>query len=125
MGENNAEEGVYQMDIKQLIGEATEYDKKAELEDKRPKSWCKSISAFANGIGGTLVFGVTNDNKFIGLASAEKDAELISEHIKAHLNPIPDFVLSFKNIDDKKFVIVDVKAGEQTPYYRPCKCFDS
>lgn len=33
MGENNAEESVYQMDIKQLIGEATEYDKKAELEE--------------------------------------------------------------------------------------------
>ena len=105
------------MDIKQLIGEATEYDKKAELETKRPKSWCKSVSAFANGIGGTLVFGVTNDDRFIGLANAEKDAELISEHIKTHLNPIPDFVLSFKNIDNKKFVIVDVKAGEQTPYY--------
>lgn len=36
------------MDIKQLIGEASEYDKKAELESRRPKSWCKSISAFAN-----------------------------------------------------------------------------
>ncbi|MDD7403359.1 MAG: hypothetical protein PUH02_05380 [bacterium] len=44
------------MDIKQLIGEATEYDKKKELETRRPKSWCKSISAFANGIGGSLVF---------------------------------------------------------------------
>ena len=26
----------------------------------------------------------------------EKDAELISEYIKTHLNPIPDFILSFK-----------------------------
>lgn len=105
------------MDIKQLIGEATEYDKKAELEKRRPKSWCKSICAFANGIGGTLVFGVTDANEFVGMPDAEKDAELISEHIKAHLNPIPDFVLSFKKIDDKKFVIVEVNAGNQTPYY--------
>lgn len=105
------------MDIRQLIDEATEYDKKAELESKRPKSWCKSISAFANGIGGILVFGVTNDDEFIGLSNAEKDAELISEQIKTHLNPIPNFVLSFKSIDDKKFIVVDVKAGNQTPYY--------
>lgn len=34
------------MDIKQLIGETTYYDKKLALETKRPKSWCKSISAF-------------------------------------------------------------------------------
>ena len=44
-------------DIKTLIGEATAYDKKQQLEVKRPKSWLKSVSAFANGEGGTLVFG--------------------------------------------------------------------
>ena len=43
------------MDIKQLIGEATDYDKKVVLETKKPKSWCKSISAFANCYGGRLV----------------------------------------------------------------------
>ena len=32
-----------------LIGEATAYDKKQQLEVKRPKSWLKSVSAFANG----------------------------------------------------------------------------
>ena len=100
------------MDIRQLIGEATEYDKKRELEKKRPKSWCKSISAFANGIGGSLVFGVANDDTFVGLADAESDAELISEHIKTHLNPIPDFVLRFEKIDDMKFVVIDVEAGQ-------------
>lgn len=31
------------MDIKQLIGETTDYDKKLALEEKKPKSWCKSI----------------------------------------------------------------------------------
>ena len=36
------------MDIKQLIGEATDYDKKVEIETKKPKSWRKRISTFAN-----------------------------------------------------------------------------
>lgn len=45
------------MHIYDLIGETTEYDKKEMLEEKKPKSWCKSVSAFANGIGGTLIFG--------------------------------------------------------------------
>ena len=47
------------MDIKQLIGETTDYDKKLALEEKKPKSWCKSISAFANCFGGKLIFGVS------------------------------------------------------------------
>ena len=32
------------MDIKQLIGETTDYDQKVALETKKPKSWCKSLS---------------------------------------------------------------------------------
>ena len=40
------------MDMKGLIGETTEYDKKEMLERKKPKSWLKSVSAFANGFGG-------------------------------------------------------------------------
>lgn len=39
------------MDIRSLIGETTEYDKKLKLEEKKPKSWCKTVSAFANSLG--------------------------------------------------------------------------
>lgn len=105
------------MDIKQLIGEATDYDKKVALEIKKPKSWCKSISAFANCYGGRLVFGVANDDVLVGLSDAEGDAEKISEIIKTHLNPIPEFKLSFEKDKDKTFVIVEVMKGQQTPYY--------
>ena len=48
------------VNIKDLIGEATEYDKKLALEEKKPKSWCKSVSAFANTFGGALIFGISN-----------------------------------------------------------------
>lgn len=40
--------------IDRWIAEATECDFKVALEVKKPKSWLKSVSAFANGIGGTL-----------------------------------------------------------------------
>ena len=105
------------MDIKQLIGEATDYDKKVALETKKPKSWCKSISAFANCYGGKLVFGVANDEELVGLSDAKGDSEAISEIIKTHLNPIPEFKLSFEQDKDKTFVIVEVMKGQQTPYY--------
>ena len=66
------------MDINQLIGEATDYDKKLALEEKKPKSWCKSISAFANCYGGKLIFGVANDDALVGLSDAEGDGQLIA-----------------------------------------------
>ena len=74
------------MNLKDIIGKTTDYDKKLALEVKKPKSWCKSVSAFANGVGGTLIFGVSNDNEVRGLLDAEKDAEIISEQIKTCRN---------------------------------------
>ena len=37
-----------------LIAECTAYDYKVMLEESRPKSWLKSVSAFANTMGGSL-----------------------------------------------------------------------
>lgn len=71
------------MDYKKLIGETTEYDKKAALEIKRPKSWCKSVSAFANGTGGTMIFGIDDDDNIIGLDNAE-DERFFHEKKSSH-----------------------------------------
>ena len=83
-----------EIDIHTLIGEATAYDKKQMLEVRRPKSWLKSVSAFANGEGGTLIFGISDDDHVLGLVDAEGDdaegdAEKISEEIKSKLDPVP------------------------------------
>ena len=71
------------MKISDFIGEVTEYDKKERLEERKPKSWLKSISAFANGIGGFLFFGVADDDTLVGLADAKADSEKISEAISS------------------------------------------
>ena len=92
--------GGMDLDIMNLIGEATDYDKKLALEKKKPKSWCKSVSAFANTFGGSLVFGVANDGSLVGLEDAEGDSETISEEIKKRISPIPEFKLRFEKIDD-------------------------
>ena len=65
-----------------LIAEATECDFKSELERKKTVSWLKSVSAFANGIGGALFFGVDDDGKIIGLPDVQSDAEFISAATK-------------------------------------------
>lgn len=104
-------------DVYMLIGEATAYDKKQMLEIKRPKSWLKSVSAFANGEGGTLIFGVSDDDQIVGLIDAEGDAEKISEEIKSKLDPVPVVNLELKKIEGKTLVLLHVYPGEETPYY--------
>ena len=105
------------MELKDLIGEATAYDKKEKLEAGRPKSWLKSVSAFANGDGGTLIFGISDDDRIVGLADAESDSEVISEYVKTRLDPVPDIHLEFKNLDGKRLILLHVNTGTETPYY--------
>ena len=106
------------MNIKDLIGEATEYDKKLALEEKKPKSWCKSVSAFANTFGGALIFGISNEGMVVGLENPEGDAEKISEVIKTRLDPMPESKLRFYQTEDGKvLIILDVYKGDETPYY--------
>ena len=105
------------MKLTDLIGETTEYDKKEMLEERKSKSWLKSVSAFANGIGGALIFGIADDDTLVGLSDAKADADKISEKIKATLDPVPQIILSIPHEDGKDFVILKVLSGQETPYY--------
>ena len=100
-----------------LIGEATAFDKKQMLEVRHPKSWLKSVSAFANGEGGILIFGISDDDQIVGLADAKGDAEKISEEIKSKLDPIPVVNLDLKEVEGKNLVLLHVYPGQETPYY--------
>ncbi len=92
-----------------FLGETTLYDKKLTLEERKPKSWLKSISAFANGDGGTLFFGISDEDELRGLQDVKRASEKISELIKERMDPVPK--------DGKDFIIVNVAAGMETPYY--------
>lgn len=105
------------MRISDLIGEATEYDKKETLEERRPKSWLKSVSAFANGIGGALIFGVTDNEELIGLSDSKDVSEKISEIIKTKMDPIPQVIMEIHEEAGNEFVILRVPSGIETPYY--------
>ena len=68
--------------IEKLVAETTECDFKVAIETKKPKSWLKSVSAFANGVGGRLFFGVDDNKNIVGLSDVQNDAELIIRLIK-------------------------------------------
>ena len=84
------------MKIRAYIGEATEHDKKETLEERRPKSWLKSVSAFANGSGGVLLFGVADDDVVKGLPDVKTASEKISEAVKSKMDPIPSIELQIR-----------------------------
>ena len=81
-------------------------------------SVCKSVSAFANTLGGALIFGMADDGQIVGLTEPDSDAEKISEILKTRMEPIPEFRLRFHRTEGGKvLLILDVFKGEETPYY--------
>ena len=105
------------MNIKDFIGEATEYDKKEKLEERKPRSWLKSVSAFANGIGGALIFGIADDETLVGVEDVRYVSEKISEIMKNKMDPIPSVILENHSENGKDFIILRVLPGQETPYY--------
>ena len=87
------------MNFDTLISECTAYDFKLKLEEKKPKSWLKSVSAFANGFGGSLFFGIDNDGVLRGLGNVQHVCESISISIRDYMDPLPDVEMIPHEID--------------------------
>lgn len=107
-----------EMNIKNLLtAESTHVDFKVSLEKAKPKSWLKTVVAFANGIGGSILFGVDDDRNIVGLDNIQNDAEKISNLIKTKIDPITMFELKPATISGKQILILNVFPGKMTPYY--------
>lgn len=100
-----------------LIAECTAYDFKLMLEEKRPKSWLKSVSAFANGLGGSLFFGIDDDGTVKGLQDVQSVGEIISSKIRDYLDPLPDVEIIPHRLGEIDVLQLKVGAGSYTPYY--------
>ena len=86
-------------------------------EEKRPKSWLKSVSAFANGQGGSLFFGIDDNGGIIGLDDVQHVSQSISTRIRDLMDPLPDVELIPHEVEGKKILQVKVSSGHYTPYY--------
>ncbi|MCL2796771.1 MAG: putative DNA binding domain-containing protein [Firmicutes bacterium] len=101
-----------------LMAEATEYEFKSALDTVKPKSWLKTVSAFANGIGGSIYFGVDDDTaKVIGIKDTKSVITKISEIIKERIEPSVSFALEPLAVDGVDVLRLNVPSGMSTPYY--------
>jgi ATP-dependent DNA helicase RecG len=105
------------MKLETLTAECTAYDFKLMLEEKKPKSWLKSVSAFANGFGGSLFFGIDNEGNVRGLDDMQHICEVISGKIRDYMDPLPDVEMIPHKTDNLDVLQVKVHSGNYTPYY--------
>lgn len=98
--------------------ETSNIDFKEKLEERKPKSWLKSVSAFANSKGGVILFGVEDvSHKLVGLDNIEQIAETITEFINTKITPLPRYEINTFVDDNKDFLELKIGDGPSTPYY--------
>lgn len=98
--------------------EASHVDYKERLEEKKPRSWLKSVSAFANTEGGHLIFGVKNEpREVVGLENPQAVVSRLTELIKVRIDPTPRYRVREVEIEGKSCVDLEVQDGPAYPYY--------
>lgn len=101
-----------------LITENTIVEYKERVELHKSKSWLKTVSAFLNTQGGTLLFGVSDiDKNVVGIENTDLMVEKMTELINVKIEPTFSYQLLTKKEKEKNVIILDVQPGSAPPYY--------
>ena len=77
------------------------------------------MAAFANGDGGTILFGVTDDGTAVGVERAQGVEERLSNLVQSWVSPLPPYhveLLPIEGRDDRAVYAVVVDQGDRPPY---------
>ena len=92
-----------------------------EFKEAPTNSFLKTVSAFANYGGGTIIFGINDDGNVVGLADPKAASLSIENKINDSISPQPAYSLA---VDDKAgTVTLVVHAGANTPYLYRAKAY--
>lgn len=85
-----------------------------EFKETITNTFLKTVSAFSNYDGGTILFGVDGDGNIKGLPDVKQACLDIENKINDSITPQPDYTLEIQNNDQT--IKLTVKSGLQKPY---------
>ena len=108
------------MNIQETIRQGEGYDlefKRMPNEDR--VKYLKTVIAFANGKGGTILFGVANDGSVLGIDKSRVFAEMdgITNSICNACSPRVPIDIGIEDVGGKSVIVLDVLAGSRCPYF--------
>ena len=109
-------------DLEAMIaqGEGQHVEFKRQLPDNAPgsrRTVFKTIAAFANGQGGSVLFGVTDDGEVVGIADEKGEpGDRFHNMLRSSTAPTPPCHVHEQSIGDKHVLVVEVEANRGTIY---------
>ncbi len=106
-----------------VISENLDYEYKAQLNPENPVKWAKTIVGYANGKGGIMFVGVSNDGEAFGieLDEIDKTKNLIARINDRHIFPHARIRYMMRSVDAnaERFVLaVSVAPADSVVRYR-------
>ena len=92
-----------------------------EFKETITNTFLKTVSAFSNYDGGTILFGVDDDGNIKGLPDVKQACLDIENKINDSITPQPDYTLEVQNNDQT--IKLAVKSGLQKPYLYKSKAY--
>ncbi len=92
-----------------------------EFKETITNTFLKTVSAFSNYDGGTILFGVDDDGNIKGLPDVKRACLDIENKINDSITPQPDYTLEIQNNDQT--IKLTVKSGLQKPYLYKSKAY--
>ena len=104
-------------------GPTTEYKLQMPADDDESKrKVMKTVAAFANGDGGSIIFGVSDELEVVGLSPDEcggRARDRLALLVNSWVAPVPRFaidVVEAPDVDGRWVVILSVERGDHPPY---------
>ena len=92
-----------------------------EFKETITNTFLKTVSAFSNYNGGTILFGVDDDGNVKGLSDVKQACLDIENIINDSISPQPNYTLEIQN--DDQTIKLTVKGGLQKPYLYKAKAY--
>lgn len=92
-----------------------------EFKETLTNTFLKTVSAFSNYDGGSILFGVDDNGNVKGLPDVKQACLDIENRINDSISPQPDYTLEIQNNDQT--IKLTVKSGLQKPYLYKAKAY--
>lgn len=96
-------------------------NKNLEFKKNITNTFLKTVSAFANYDGGTIVFGIDDNGEAVGIDDPKSLCLNIENKINDSISPLPEYKLEIN--ERTKVVTLYVKGGNYKPYFYKSKAY--
>ena len=93
--------------------ESLEFKESLRLKDEISQA----VSAFSNANGGSILIGISNDGKVIGVDIGRNTLEELANYVKRNTDPAIFPSVKILDAEGKKIIVIEVKESPEKPVF--------